>query len=281
MWCLKPSICSRGPAEESYQTSCLDIDLLARSKSKHILEKFCLPGSLTEAYLNSLFGTMCEHSEQTTQIQQTISNDSDKGGRDSPFVAGSRNCAKTSARQGRVLESKGADQACGVKWQELSVKYDQLLCSWKTHLCLWEEVLPWSLVILPKWGMTVSGVLFQHPTLERPISGTDSGFWPTPTTRDYKGAYSESSQELKPRWLLPDAVKKYPTPKARDGMGPSQRSIHAPMDALPNLVKLENGNGPMNPAFPEWLMGFPHGWTELKPLEMRKFQEWQQQHSES
>jgi hypothetical protein len=37
--------------------------------------------------------------------------------------------------------------------------------------------------------------------------------------------------------------------------------------------------GRLNPEFCEWLMGWPVGWTELKPLEMGKFQEWQQQHS--
>ena len=31
----------------------------------------------------------------------------------------------------------------------------------------------------------------------------------------------------------------------------------------------------------EWLMGWPIGWTELKPLAMDKFREWQQQHSPS
>jgi hypothetical protein len=193
-------------------------------------------------------------------------------------VAGSRNCVRTYHRQDKARGLRDKNLDCGKKWHELSTRYDLHSHSWRTHQCLWDEALQWSSVILPKWGMTRSGVLFRHPTAERPISGSDSGFWPTPTSRDHKGAYSEESQELKPRWLLPDAVKKYPTPKARDS-GPSQRSVHAPMDALPNLVRLENGDGPMNPAFPEWLMGFPQGWLELKPLEMRKFLEWQQLHS--
>jgi hypothetical protein len=37
---------------------------------------------------------------------------------------------------------------------------------------------------------------------------------------------------------------------------------------------------PLNPVWVEWLMGWPLGWTDLKPLETGKFQQWQQQHSE-
>lgn len=33
-----------------------------------------------------------------------------------------------------------------------------------------------------------------------------------------------------------------------------------------------------NPEFVEWLMGWPQGWTDLKPLEMGRFREWQAQH---
>jgi len=30
----------------------------------------------------------------------------------------------------------------------------------------------------------------------------------------------------------------------------------------------------MNPAWVEWLMGWPLGWTDLQPLEMAKFRQW-------
>ena len=36
--------------------------------------------------------------------------------------------------------------------------------------------------------------------------------------------------------------------------------------------------GPLNPNWVEWLMGWPIGWTDLKPLETDRFQSWQQQH---
>jgi hypothetical protein len=32
------------------------------------------------------------------------------------------------------------------------------------------------------------------------------------------------------------------------------------------------------PELPEWLMAWPIGWTDLEPLEMAKFLQWQWQH---
>lgn len=102
--------------------------------------------------------------------------------------------AKTLVQRGGGQELTELGQACGVKWHELSAKYDLDSCSWRTHQCLWDEELHWSSVTLPRWGMTVSGVLFQHPTAERPINGTGSGLWATPTTMDHLLCESKKMQ---------------------------------------------------------------------------------------
>ena len=39
--------------------------------------------------------------------------------------------------------------------------------------------------------------------------------------------------------------------------------------------------GSLNPPWVEWLMGWVIGWTDLKPLEMDKFQAWQLSHGAS
>ena len=70
--------------------------------------------------------------------------------------------------------------------------------------------------------------------------------WPTPTLRDYKGMQGAGAQERKGN----------------------------PTDTLPNVI-----GGRLNPTWVEWLMGWPLEWTDLKPLETDKCQEWQQQHS--
>jgi hypothetical protein len=159
--------------------------------------------------------------------------------------------AKTFPQQVTDRVSLAQDPGCGGKWRKSSVKYDLESSSWKTHLCLWEEVLPWCSVILPKWGMTRSGALFQHPTLERPISVIAAGLWPTPNAM-------AASNDLKLQC-------------SGDGRTKPNK--------LGWAIAHSGENGHMNPEWVEWLMGWPTGWTDLKPLETDKFQEWQQQHS--
>lgn len=174
--------------------------------------------------------------------------------------------------------------ASGVKWLESSVKYDPDTSSWKTHRCLWEEDLPWSSVNLPKWGMALNGLVYRHPTLERPISATESGLWPTPTVH---GNHNMPGSSKTAGWGLSSAVKMWPTPNACKASNDTTLRKSGDGRDRPNKLgwavseNAENPSepGPLNPAWVEWLMGWPIGWTDLKPLEMAKFHEWQQQHS--
>ena len=45
---------------------------------------------------------------------------------------------------------------------------------------------------------------------------------------------------------------------------------------LPRVV-----GGQLNPDWVEWLMGWPIGWTDLKPLATDRFQEWLRLHGRS
>jgi hypothetical protein len=227
---------------------------------------------------------------------------------------------RTSAAQERAQDSKEADQVCGNTWLELSMKYDPDSHSWRTHQCLWDEALQWSLVTLPKWGMTVSGVLFQHPTAERPISGTGSGLWLTPRATDTsKGegnhtfikrmgdrtencAQSLAAQVNNPQtWPTPRSCsamastitpesawnqdrfpnletmvgrRTFPTPTAHNS-----KETNAPSEAMRNEPTLASiAGGHLNPMWVEWLIGWPLGWTDLRPLETDRFHAWQQQH---
>ncbi|MNP65584.1 hypothetical protein D3C76_1611870 [compost metagenome] len=49
-------------------------------------------------------------------------------------------------------------------------------------------------------------------------------------------------------------------------------------DRLDHAVMALDG-GQLNPEWVEWLMGWPIGWTDLRPLAMDRFHLWQQQHS--
>jgi hypothetical protein len=198
------------------------------------------------------------------------------------FRADSR--VRTYQLPGMASASMAPAPGSGVKWRESSARYDLKSSTWKTHLCLWEEDLHWSSVTLPNWGMTRSGVLFQHPTLERPISETGAGLWPTPTLADGKGG--PGHQGRKGGLNLRTAVSRpWPTPVASMAKGSSPAALtrrsgaDRTNDRLDHAVMASDG-GQLSPEWVEWLMGWPIGWTALKPLAMDKFREWQQ-HSPS
>ena len=253
--------------------------------------------------------------------------------------------AKTSHLQEKAQGLMENVQDFGQKWHELLVKFDLEKSGWKTHQCLFPEDLPESSVTLPKWGMTRTGHVFQHLTLERPINVTDSGLLPTPKASDAKRMDCPSERNRKSpclesivkMWATPaasDATRggtitanmtgislaqqvntplRWPTPKASDGNKRGSVSTH-PRNGLAGVVEnlptptasmskgsslatltrkdgksrvndrldhhvMNSHGGKLNPDWVEWLMGWPIGWTDLKPLEMDKFQSWLKAHS--
>jgi len=95
----------------------------------------------------------------------------------------------------------------------------------------------------------------KHSTLREQVAyPSPEKMWPTPTKRDYKGPYRKEYLIAKGGFnrmtLLPDAV------------------YHGGTKTLQNKPKQ------LNPAWVGWLMGWPIGWTELKPLAMGKYQLW-------
>lgn len=262
MWSLIPSISSPERVEESLQTRCSDIDLLAQSKSKVIPERFCLHGSLTESYLNSLSGMTSGLSESTTQTPGTTSSGLEKGDRNSPFVAGSRSCVRTSVQQGRVPESQENAADCGQKWRGSLAKYDPVSRSLKTaQLSLIEDLTP-SSPTLPRWGSMRNGECYQQPMLAHPISGRESGFWPTPVKSDALVPFGYATMERKEKGECRPSGAKIGSQLTWD-----RRSLP--------FVK----DGRINPILHQWLMGWPLGWTSFQPLGMDRFREWLQQHS--
>ncbi|WP_139356871.1 DNA cytosine methyltransferase [Leptospira alexanderi] len=87
--------------------------------------------------------------------------------------------------------------------------------------------------------------------------------WPTPTVsgnNNRKGASKKSGDGLA------TAVKKFPTPRANSGSGPSRVGHRTDLQT--------QAGGPLNPNWVEWLMGWPIGWSDLRPLGMDKFRQW-------
>ena len=95
--------------------------------------------------------------------------------------------------------------------------------------------------------------------------------WPTPTCSDVYTDTLKSSQQKEGSMhsvTLPQAVRMWGTPKSQD-------SRHALRDRgkgnLGEQVSGLNNGGRLSPLWTEWLMGWPIGWTDLKPLETDKY----------
>lgn len=255
MWVLAHSICLPVEVAASLPTLSSDIELLVQSKSKVIPEKFFWQGSLTEAYLHSLSGTMCAHSESITQIRKATSSGCEKGERNSSLVAGSRSCAKTLALPEKEQELQGQEVGFGLSKQGSFAKWNPNTSIWKTVQHSLFEDLELSLGKWPRWGSMLDGVCYQEPTPERSICASEYGF-------------------------------SLPTPGKNEGKGCSKkRFLNSPhfhgAKTSEGLRTCEEDPTYLNPSFAELIMMFPVGWTAFQPLGIRKFQEWRQQHGES
>jgi hypothetical protein len=152
---------------------------------------------------------------------------------------------KTCLRQEKVQDLMENDQDSGEKWQGSFAKYDQNTHSLRTHQCsLFEDSTEYC-ATLPKWGSMRTGECWELPMLELNIKETEFGLWPTPTTPSGGGNCGGSG-------AYKNAIK---------------NGTHIPHS--------------INPSLYEWLMGWPTGWTDLKPSEMDKSLYALQQHGES
>ena len=169
------------------------------------------------------------------------------------------------------------DRVCGNTWPGLLARYDLNSHSWRTVQCSLLEDLNESLQTLPKWGMTVGGELYLLPKLVQTTDENEFGLsekWSTPiaglskhsaspeywNNRILKGRQTDTHMEVVKRM--------WGTPKAQD-------SRHALRDRgkgnLGEQVSGLHNGGHLNPTWTEWLMGWPLGWTDLKPLETDKY----------
>ena len=159
--------------------------------------------------------------------------------------------AKTLAPQGKAQELTESGQECGEKWRASFTKYDQNLCLWKTHQFSLLGDLEQFSEIWPQWGLMRDGECWEQQTLGQTINGIEFGLsqkWPTPDA-------SCGQRGTQPNW----------TPKRKSGHHAQYTINQAVRDSE------QNNGGKLNPMWVEWLMGWPLGWTDLKPLETDKF----------
>jgi len=272
-----------------------DIPQYVLSKLRNTQDKSCCNDNETECCPSSQSGTMSAPLTESPGEEQLML-----------FAEDFR--AKTSVPQERELALQESVLDYGQNMQESLTRCGLSLSSRKTPRYCGVAGLTLSSETCPSWGMMQSGACWELGTSARPIKGTGCGSWLTPTVEDAgrQGSaedwkkYQENGQTSAARLRNQVKAKQtWPTPATRDYKGG-----HAPrsltrkdgktrMDILPNVVAYGGKTTQqlsqekqdcckstlqLNPTWVEWLMGWPIEWTDLKPLETGKYQQWQQLH---
>jgi hypothetical protein len=286
--------CSRALVEAFSVGTSSDGDAYAPLSSTPTPDQFFWPDKTTEHSRLSRFGMTCEpltadRGEAMLTWFREVS------------------LARTSASLERGTAWTASVPGSGRKWLGLLGRYDHDSRSWRTRQCSlledWEE----SLATFPRWGSMRNGECWERETWEPLTNGTGSGSWPTPTVcwnYNRPGASATSGMGLASAvrlWPTPraqsatgtgpsrvgnrtdlqTAVKLWPTPQASDNRNRgtlTTPAIARRIDAGKQVMLSMSVNGPLNPDWVEWLMGWPIGLTDLRPLETVRFREWRQQH---
>lgn len=264
--CVSSELCTSSPAlgEAFLPTYYSDTSQSAQSKSMSIASRSYQRGRKMVVF----------HGFQSLQMSRSSTDDR---GEDSSMSSQAASLAKTSALPEKVLESTGNDPACGLKWQESFAKYDPVTRSWRTRQHSLLGGLDAYSETWPKWGWMRAGACSALPTLARPICGSESGYWPTPTANNYEqkdlGKLLQRREKLKLEkkngngfgLTLGNAVRLYPTPTASMAKGSSAGALirrngrSREWDRLDYLVEGDARNGRLNPDFVCWLMNWPRG----------------------
>jgi hypothetical protein len=201
------------------------------------------------------------------------------------YLAGSH--VRTSALPEKALELKVSEAECGRSLPGSFAKYNQAKSMWRTAQHSLFEDLEQSLGTWPRWGLMRNGECFHAQMQAEFIYEKDAGLsLPTPRscsamaaqiTQNTANAKNPNLETVLARLMLP-------TIGANEGKGASKdRYLGSPdfrgAKMCEGLRTCEADPIYLNPSFAELTMMWPLGWTDLKPLAMDKFLEWQQQHS--
>ena len=187
---------------------------------------------------------------------------------------------RTSAVRVQVGALPGAVRDFGLKCSESLRRFGLRLFSRKTARTYVPVGLAPYCKDLTAWGMMHDGVCWELGTSAQIIGETGCGYLPTPTT-----AGNELSPSMQ-KWPVPrrlmEWLKILPTPRASEagrGACPGERKRHTPsLESRFQMAKEQEILGGTSLALREWMMGWPIGWTALKPLATGRSRQWLNSH---
>ena len=225
---------------ESSAASFSDITLFAPLKSNPTAAACSCNGSGMACCHASQFGMTCEPSTGS------------RGGGGWMWYA-----VDSLVRTSRLPAQPGQDSTasvldCGLKWKGLLARFDRGSCSWKTHQQSLFEGLDVFSQGWPRWGIMLRGECWELATPVRRMNESECGYLPTPTKQ----------------WG-----------KKGQGMTNNLDNLRMGLRSVENALAITAICGWRWPAsLIEWMMGWPIGWTALKPLETDKFRKWLRSH---
>lgn len=172
--------------------------------------------------------------------------------------------AKTSLAREPISDWTASEAGYGVSIFGSLAKFDPVSYSWKTRQGLLFEDSTESLEIWPRWGMVLNGECYPLPSAEHHTAEKESGFWPTPCKTDNWPVALDTMQR-----------------KDRGDTRPSGAKIGFCLKWHRPCVERWTLDGIIFPTLHELLMMWPVGWTDLRPLETAKFQQWLNSHGKS
>ena len=249
---LMNSLSLQGLAVESLEDTSLDGEQSALSNGKPTPQAYLSPDKMTEFSRLSRFGMTFK--PLTDPLGEGLSMSS--------VVAFH---VKTLVPQEKVQELTENDQECGDKWRASFTKFDLNSSLWKTHQCSLVGDLDEFLETWPTWGLMRNGECWDMTDSVVNTGETEFGLLPTPV------------RSLFAHWSSAKA-KFSNNGKRKSGVKVGSILWWEMTEQHLRLGGLEEKKMIPDPSCGEVVMGWPMGWTELRPLAMDKFQEWRQQH---
>lgn len=187
-----------------------------------------------------------------------------------------RSVQQVEGEERRTIETSGQTPS------ESYARWDPDSRSWRTSQTFWPMTISakssdrW-----PRAGSMRSGELFPLPKWEPRISERGSGLLPTPSAQSYGTNQGGGAGRIGPvRESLARMAKTghWPTPRSSPNENRQSHPSPSQLDGSHGKSLAAEVGGQLNPDWVEWLMWWPIGWTDLRPLATGRFREWLNTH---